>query len=104
MAPLLPNRFYNGVQFILTTLQPMFKNYFKIALRNLFNSKNFSALNIIGLSIGMTCCLLIFQYVTFESSFDEFHVNKDKMYRVLQAYVRGSEEVMGTGHAYTAQA
>jgi putative ABC transport system permease protein len=81
----------------------MFKNYFKIAYRNLFNSKSFSVLNILGLSIGMTCCLLIFQYVTFESSFDRFHSKKDELYRVLQAYARGTDEI-GTGHAYTAQA
>ncbi len=81
----------------------MFANYFKIALRNLFNSRSFSVLNILGLSIGMTCCLLIFQYITFESSFDRFHSNRNELYRVLQAYARGTEE-MGTGHAYTAQA
>jgi putative ABC transport system permease protein len=81
----------------------MFKNYFKIAFRNLFNSKSFSVLNIVGLSIGMTCCLLIFQYVSFESSFDRFHSNKNELYRVLQAYARGTDEIT-TGHAYTAQA
>ncbi|MBT1707358.1 ABC transporter permease [Fulvivirgaceae bacterium PWU5] len=80
----------------------MFKNYFKIALRNLVHNKSFSSINIIGLSIGMTCCLIIFQYVSFESGFDSFHEKKDDLYRVTQTYVRKGE-VMGTG-AYTAQA
>lgn len=80
----------------------MFKNYLKIAWRNLFQSKSFTSINIIGLSIGMTCCLIIFQYVAFESSFDEFHTKGDRIYRVLQAWARGSDE-MGMGHAYTAQ-
>jgi putative ABC transport system permease protein len=81
----------------------MFKNYLKIAWRNLFHSKSFTSINIIGLSIGMTCCLIIFQYVSFESSFDEFHTKGDRIYRVLQAWARGSDE-LGMGHAYTAQA
>ncbi|HEY0741503.1 MAG TPA: ABC transporter permease [Chryseosolibacter sp.] len=80
----------------------MFKNYLKIAWRNLFQSKSFTSINIVGLSIGMTCCLIIFQYVAFESSFDEFHTKGDRIYRVLQAWARGSDE-MGMGHAYTAQ-
>jgi putative ABC transport system permease protein len=50
----------------------------------------------------MTCCLIIFQYVSFESGFDSFHEKKDDLYRVTQTYVRNGE-VMGTG-AYTAQA
>lgn len=80
----------------------MFRNYIKIAWRNLFNSKSFSTINIIGLSIGVTCCLIIFQYVAFESSFDRFHAKGDRLYRVLQAWAMGKDE-LGAGHAYTAQ-
>jgi putative ABC transport system permease protein len=80
----------------------MFKNYLKIAWRNLFHSKSFTSINIIGLSIGMTCCLIIFQYVSFESSFDEFHTKREQIYRVLQAWARGADE-LDMGHAYTAQ-
>lgn len=81
----------------------MLRNYFKIAYRNLYNQKGFSLINIIGLAIGMTCCLLIFQYVAFEYSYDKFHDNKDHLYRVLQAYAKEGEP-MGSGHAFTAQA
>ena len=80
----------------------MLKNYFKIALRNLLSKKGFSVINILGLSIGMTCCLLIFQYVAFEYSFDKFHQNKSTLYRVLQAYARSGEE-LEKGHSFTAQ-
>src|SRR6187200_3213485 len=81
----------------------MFKNYLKIAYRNLLSKKGFSTINIVGLSIGMTCCLLIFQYVAFEYSFDRFHEHKDQLYRVLQAYAPKGDAI-DMGHAYTAQA
>ncbi len=81
----------------------MFTNYLKIAYRNLLSKKGFSIINIVGLSIGMTCCLLIFQYVAFEYSFDRFHQHKDQLYRVLQAYAPQGD-AMDLGHAFTAQA
>ena len=60
----------------------MFKNYFKTAWRNLMKSKTFSFINIAGLSIGITACLLILQYVSFQLSFDRFNKNADDIYRV----------------------
>ncbi|HNC11265.1 MAG TPA: ABC transporter permease, partial [Cyclobacteriaceae bacterium] len=81
----------------------MYNNYFKIAWRNLIHNKSFSSLNIIGLSIGMTCCLILFQYVAFESGFDNFHERKENLYRVLSAYAQG-DDPMTLGHAYTPQA
>ncbi|WP_026970252.1 ABC transporter permease [Algoriphagus terrigena] len=81
----------------------MYRNYLTLAWRNIRQNKSFSSLNIIGLSIGMTCCLIIFQYVTLESSFDRFHDKKQDLFRVLQAFASGGEQ-METGHAYTAQA
>jgi putative ABC transport system permease protein len=50
----------------------MISNYLKIAYRNLVVRKGYSLLNIIGLAIGISCCLLIFQYVSFEKSYDKF--------------------------------
>ena len=81
----------------------MLGNYFKIALRNLLGKKGFSIINILGLSIGMTCCLLIFQFVSFEYSFDRFHENEANIYRILQAYA-GEGDQLDIGHSYTAQA
>ena len=60
----------------------MIKNYFKIAWRNLLRHKGFSLLNIFGLAIGITCCLLIFQYVSYEKSYDTFHAKADQIVRL----------------------
>ena len=60
----------------------MIKNYFKIAWRKVMKNKTFSFINIAGLTLGMTACLLILQYVSFELSFDQFHKNVKDIYRV----------------------
>ena len=62
----------------------MIKNYFKIAWRNIQRHKSYSVINIIGLAIGIAACLLILQYVSFELSYENFHENKDRIYRVRQ--------------------
>jgi len=61
----------------------MIKNYLKTALRHLFREKVFSLINITGLAIGFACTVLIFLWVTDELNFDDFHENKDRIYRVL---------------------
>lgn len=61
----------------------MFKNYFKIAWRNVMRNKSYATINVTGLAIGIAACLLIFLIVQFETSFDNFHANKDNIYRVL---------------------
>ncbi|TAE28570.1 MAG: FtsX-like permease family protein [Candidatus Kapaibacterium sp.] len=61
----------------------MFQNYLKIALRNLARQKGYSAINIIGLALGLATCLLIALYVTDELSYDGFHANKDRIYRII---------------------
>ena len=60
----------------------MFKNYFKIALRNLKAHKSFSVINISGLAIGMACFILIMLWVNYELSYDKFHKNKNEIYRI----------------------
>lgn len=60
----------------------MFKNYLKIALRNIQRHKTFSFINIFGLAVGMACCLLIFLWVQDEFRFDRFHVNRDRIHQV----------------------
>ena len=60
----------------------MFKNYFKIAFRNLWNNKGFSAINIAGLAIGLATCLLMLFYVTDELSYDKYNEKADRIYRV----------------------
>jgi putative ABC transport system permease protein len=60
----------------------MFQNYFKTALRNLWRSKGFSAINIFGLAVGLATCLLIVLYVTDELSYDKWNVKADRIYRL----------------------
>ena len=62
----------------------MIKNYFKTAWRNIKRHKAYSAINILGLAIGIAACLLILQYVSFELSYEDFQVNKERIYRVQQ--------------------
>ncbi|MCR8559780.1 ABC transporter permease [Mucilaginibacter sp. BJC16-A38] len=62
----------------------MIKNYLLIAFRNLKKNKAFSFINIVGLAIGMAAGLLIIQYVVFELSYDNFHVKKERVFRVSQ--------------------
>ncbi|MEB3347216.1 ABC transporter permease [Aquimarina gracilis] len=60
----------------------MFKNYIKIAWRNLLKNKLFSMINIFGLSIGLATCLLLTLYIMDETSYDEHHTDSDRIYRV----------------------
>lgn len=62
----------------------MLRNYITIAYRNLMKNKFYSALNIFGLTLGLTCSLLIFSYVANELSFDKFHSNAENTYRVIE--------------------
>ncbi|HTF21065.1 MAG TPA: ABC transporter permease [Chryseolinea sp.] len=66
----------------------MFKNYLTIAWRNLRKKKIYSAINIFGLALGIACCTLIFMYVDYERSFDTYHAQGDRIYRVIH----GSKE------------
>ncbi|UCE42306.1 MAG: ABC transporter permease [Candidatus Aminicenantes bacterium] len=65
----------------------MLNNYIKIALRNLRRNKLYSFLNIAGLAIGITCCILILLYVQDELSFDRFHEKADRIYRISSHFV-----------------
>ena len=60
----------------------MFKNYIKIAIRNFFKFKIFTTINVIGLAIGVTVCLLMLMYVVNEMSFENFHVKKKNIVRI----------------------
>ncbi len=60
----------------------MFQSYFKIGWRNLLHNKGFSFINIFGLSIGMTACVLIMLYVFDESGYDKHHKNGDRVFRI----------------------
>jgi len=65
----------------------MIKNYFKIAWRSLLKYKGFSLINIFGLSIGITCCVLVSLFIKDELSFDRYHKDADRIYRVVKDFV-----------------
>lgn len=60
----------------------MLKNYYKVAVRNILKYKLFSAINILGMTIGITSSLMIVLYVTHELSYDKFHADADRIYQV----------------------
>jgi len=61
----------------------MFKNYLLIAYRNLLKQKIYGVINIFGLTIGITCFVLAILYVSYQLSYDTFHKNSDRIYRVI---------------------
>ncbi|UTA67411.1 ABC transporter permease [Emticicia sp. 21SJ11W-3] len=65
----------------------MLKNYFKIAIRNLFRNKVYSFINIAGLSIGLAAAMLIMLYTKDEVSYDRFHANQASIYRVTTEWI-----------------
>jgi len=68
----------------------MFKNYLKISIRNLKRNKTYSLLNIGGLAIGFSCFILIMLYIQHELSYDKFHENSDRIFRISTKSSRGS--------------
>src|SRR6476620_6340786 len=70
----------------------MFSNYLKIAWRNLMKSKVFSFINIIGLSAGLTCCMLIAVYLYNEVNYDTYHKNIAQLYQLSTAFVKDGKE------------
>lgn len=66
----------------------MIRNYLKTAYRNLIRNKVYATINILGLGLGITCCLVIFLIVKFELSFDKFHSKGDKIYRITSEIMR----------------
>jgi putative ABC transport system permease protein len=64
----------------------MIRNYFKIAWRNLYKQKAFSLIHILGLTMGITVCLMIFLYIMNEFSVDKFHKQGNNIYRVMRGF------------------
>ncbi|MEM8507375.1 MAG: ABC transporter permease [Bacteroidota bacterium] len=62
----------------------MFKNFLKIAIRNAFRNKLSSFINVFGLTLGISACIVILIFVEYESSFDSFHEKSDRTFRVVQ--------------------
>jgi putative ABC transport system permease protein len=74
----------------------MLKNYFKTAWRNIRKNKLFSAINILGLSIGIALCFVIMLYVQDELSYDRFNAKADRTYRIaFKANINGGKILEG---------
>jgi len=68
----------------------MLQRYFKIAYRHLMKSKTFSFINLMGLAIALAAFFMVVQYIGFESGYDQFHVNKEEIYRIgLEQALKG---------------
>src|SRR5581483_5169144 len=72
----------------------MFKKNLFIALRNLRKDLSYTVTNIVGLSIGITCCLLILSFVKYELSFDSFNKKRESIYRVNYDVVMGGAQTV----------
>jgi putative ABC transport system permease protein len=82
----------------------MFRNFFKVAVRNLSKNKFFTILNVIGLALGMSLCLLFIALLAFLSRFDNFHANGDRIYRVTsQLYDKQDNPRLASAPAFLAQ-
>jgi len=78
----------------------MFKNYFTIALRTLWKNKIFTSINILGLAIGISASLVIFLLVQYDFSFDKFHKEGDRIYRVVSKFNFDGEIFYNSGVTY----
>src|SRR5438874_7628660 len=73
----------------------MFKNFFKVSFRNISRHKGFSFINIAGLTLGLTACILIGLFVWDENRYDKFLPHSDQVYRVYDEYTNneGTQQV-----------
>ncbi len=79
----------------------MIKNYMKISFRSILRNKVYSLINIFGLSLGLSCCVMIILYVQYEMSYDSFHENADDIYRVSH-YIQYADGGEYDSHVYLA--
>jgi putative ABC transport system permease protein len=77
----------------------MWKNYLKIAVRNLWKHKAYSLINILGLSVGLACCILIVLFILDELSYDKYHSKADRIYRLTRDFMDdGGKVSLHLGH------
>ena len=75
----------------------MFKNYFKIAWRNIKRHKVYTTINILGLALGICACIVIYVITSYELSFDTFHPNNNRIYRVMGDVTEGTGDKLHFG-------
>lgn len=86
---LIPAKLANSLYWRMT----MILNYIKMALRNIKQHKIYSFINIMGLAIGMACCILVFLYVRHETSFDRYHRDGERIFRIAQKIRKEAAEL-----------
>jgi hypothetical protein len=74
----------------------MFRNYLKVALRNIWRNKVFSFINVFGLALGLACSLLIILWVSDELRYDQFHAGGPRLYQVMENQAWSGIEVNST--------
>src|SRR5712675_1306914 len=70
----------------------MIRNYFKIAWRNIYRHKAYTAINVLGLALGICSCIVVYLITSFELGFDKFHPGKERIYRIVGELQRSSGE------------
>jgi len=70
----------------------MLKNYFTITIRNIKRNLSYTTINVFGLALGITCSLVLFLMITFYTSFDNYHDNKDRIFRVVTSSENNGRE------------
>src|SRR6266851_1039433 len=70
----------------------MLKSYFKIAWRNITAHKTYTAINVVGLALGICACICIYLITSYELSFDKFHPDNNRIYRVVGEIQRNTGE------------
>lgn len=82
----------------------MFKNYLTVAFRNLLRHKVYSLINVFGLATGMAAGFFIFQYAYFETNYDKFHTNANRLYRIGMSYTGSFAHLGATATTHPAVA
>src|SRR5687768_10696772 len=78
----------------------MVRNYLLIALRSLRKNRSHALVNVLGLALGITCSIVIFLIVRFELSYDNFHADVERIYRIVTTYTKSSTPGYNSGITY----
>ena len=77
----------------------MFKNYLKVAWRNIIKKKGYALINIFGLSVGLGCCIVIILFLIHELTYDRHHPDEERIFRINQYRVSATGEYRILGSA-----
>lgn len=75
--------YYISIHLLIHRNAMMLKNYFRIAKRDISKNKLYTILHVSGLSLGFVCCLFIYLYIDFHRSFDVYHAQAERTFRLV---------------------